>query len=321
MPYTNGQWYPGDETGPGAGPAPQAGTRAYLEWLRAGAPQQALTDATTRTAQVAAQQAGPQGAANTQILQNQAARSAPSYIDPLEQQRFDEQRRSSSSMEALQRLGIDTSASTSANSLAEQAREAKASESLAEAKFGQTKADRAAALAALDSVWGGGSIKGQGPVDPGATTPEGPYGPGNPPFGTSPGMLPAPGSDSYDTAAEDAAYTGARQRVGAETAASLKGLREVMSGRGIGGSGIEGKNIRSTFKTGLEDLAGVNAGLAAGKANRAFDWQKTMAPIREQGRQFDVSAAARTKEFAAQQLQAQQMAKIQALLGLYGVQY
>lgn len=298
---------PGTSTGTLGRSAPLTGLRgapAGMVWdATRGAYVSPTTQATDRTSN-----------ATATLAENEAARRAPNYIDPLEQARLNESSRAAQSMEALQKLGIDTSASTAAANLAETSRSNIAGETLATNKFNQTVKDRAAALAALDAMWG---AKGTSPgIDDTGQTPEGPGGMG--PGGQQPG-----GQDpyAYDSSAEDAAYTGARERVGRETAASLKALKGIMSSRGIGGSGIEARNTRDVVGQGMADLAGVNADLASGRANRAFDWQKTMAPIKEQGRQFDLTAKQRQKEFAASQLLAQQQTKLNALLGLYGVQY
>lgn len=80
----------------------------------------------------------------------------------------------------------------------------------------------------------------------------------------------AKGGSPYDMAGENAAYGAAKERTGLATQAALKSLREQLSSRGIGGSGIESEMTTGLIKGGLGELANTDRQLAEQRAGRAF---------------------------------------------------
>jgi hypothetical protein len=73
-----------------------------------------------------------------------------------------------------------------------------------------------------------------------------------------------------DPAADRAQYGKAKERIGLALQSALRGLRESMASRGIGGSGIEGQEMGDLFASGLGQLADTDRQLAEQRAGRAF---------------------------------------------------
>lgn len=271
MPYTSsGQWYPDPSSAGGRGgagaPAGGRGGPAGMVWD----PVAGGYVAPSQSRQTEAQ---------TKVQENLAATTAPDYSRPMSASEL------AASQLALQQLGETTrshqaSEGLSASQLAEQQREAQASEGLASSKFEQTKADRASALAALNGMWNGGNV----PM--GIATTSDPGAPGG-------------GGADLTSAAEAAALTSAKERSGERLSSSLRGLREMMAERGIGGSGIEAANTRGLVGGALQDMNDTERGIIQGRVGRAQQVED--------------------RNFAAQQAANQQ--RIQVLLSLYGMAY
>lgn len=279
---------------PSSGGAPRGGLPAYTGPRGAVTPAQlyGLPDPQRAINQATEENAGPQAAANTKILENQAATSAPGYMSAADRAASDLALRQLAETTRANQAG-ETNASAQT---AEATRANQAGETLATNKFNQTVADRKAAMDALGALWGGTGTGGT-PVRPIATTPEGPgfFGPST--------IDPA-------TVAENAALTSAKERGGERLASSLTGLRQLMADRGIGGSGIEAKNTRELFGDYLHDQNDTERGLIQQRAQRAYDRQNA---------QWQRGNEIEDRNFAAQQEMTRQ--KIQALLASFGMTY
>lgn len=103
----------------------------------------------------------------------------------------------------------------------------------------------------------------------------------------------------YDTAADTAAYTTAKQQTGEALQASLQGLRNAMQARGITGSGVEGQQTESLYASGLNALSNVSAQNAETTAGRAFTANQSAAQRAEQAREYDEGQATDVAKFNA----------------------
>lgn len=90
---------------------------------------------------------------------------------------------------------------------------------------------------------------------------------------------PAPTGEKYVPG-----YTAGRERIGQETGAALKTLREQMAYRGLSGGGTERRRLGQIIMAGQGALGDLNEGLAEREADRAF--QRT-----ESDKQHAISAA------------------------------
>lgn len=106
-----------------------------------------------------------------------------------------------------------------------------------------------------------------------------------------PGML-APGYSGVVTnPADPPGYGRAKQRIGQETGAALKTLREQMAYRGIGGSGLEGQGADRIIMHGQDELGGVNSQLASEEAGRNFQREEADKQQRLSAAQSGLTAA------------------------------
>lgn len=103
----------------------------------------------------------------------------------------------------------------------------------------------------------------------------------------------------YDTSADTAAYTTAKQQTGQALQAGLAGLRNAMQARGISGSGIEGAGESSLYASGLSDLSNVSAQNAETTAGRAFTANQSALSRAEQAREYDEGQATDVAKFNA----------------------
>lgn len=109
---------------------------------------------------------------------------------------------------------------------------------------------------------------------------------------TAPPPVVTSGGADGDPAAESAAYGQARERIGLALQSALRGLRESMGARGLGGSGIEGEALGDLFEGGLGELADVDRQLAEVGAGRAFQASQADTDRRIQQQQFNSSQLA-----------------------------
>lgn len=294
---------------PKATTIPPAGSAAYYAWRRqqdqqAAAPVDALNRATTATANATTATAAPLSTAALTTAQNTAATTAPGYMSPTDQ---------AASQLSLAQLAESTRASQAGEGLtaaqqAEQAKEFGTTSTLAQSKFDQEKADRAALLGSLNTL-GIGTGTSRGPassVPTGGVTPEGG---GSMPDGSA-ASDPYSDPSSPESMAQTAALTSSKERGGERLAASLKGLQGIMAARGISGSGIEAANTR--------DLVGQNLGFQNDTERAILEGKATRSQA------LADAATTRTNQVQDRDFAAQQAAnaqKIQALLATYGMTY
>jgi hypothetical protein len=197
----------------------------------------------------------------------------------------DEQQREANMADAARSAGLAETSRSSQADEAERALEARNAEGLSQEQqdfLESSTRNRQAAIAGLMST-----IQGmQSPTIPGSGGggTAAPAGGGGGTAGGSADVSP------YDMAAESAAYGSAKDQIGNEGASALRGLRNYMNARGIGGSGIEAHGAQGVFGQMQQALGSTDRQLAENRAGRVFDAQQGGLQRAETAREFNVSA-------------------------------